>query len=155
MKITVELNSIDELSELQKIYIAGNNIVEDFIKEEVNKQLGTSEKEPKATQEEASEPKKGKKAGTKQPVNVEKEPENGTNEAESRTKEAESGTEPKEDIGDLTVKARKALAKVNKQTKENTAKEWISEKGYDSLADIDDAGTLKELIDKAEEFLNA
>ena len=149
MKITVEFNSLDEISEFQKLYVAGNNIIDDFIKEEVSKRM------PKAAQEEASGPKKGKKAGTKQPENVEKEPENGTNEAESGTEEAENGTEPKEDIGDLTVKARKTLAKVNKQTKENTAKEWISEKGYDSLADIDDAGTLKELIEKAEEFLNA
>ena len=61
MKITVEFNSLDEISEFQKLYVAGNNIIEDFIKEEVSKRM------PKAAQEEASEPKKDKKAGTKKP----------------------------------------------------------------------------------------
>lgn len=63
--------------------------------------------------------------------------------------------EEKVDIAELTVTARKALAKVNKKTGENTAKTWIKEKGYDSLADIKDPDVLKELTKKAEEFLDA
>ena len=61
MKITVEFNSVDEISEFQRLYVAGNNIIDDYIKEEVKKQLATSEKEPKAAQEEASEPKRAKR----------------------------------------------------------------------------------------------
>ena len=59
MKITVEFNSLDEISEFQRVYVAGNSILEDLIKEEVSKRM------PKAAEEEASEPKKDKKAGTK------------------------------------------------------------------------------------------
>ena len=44
MKITVEFNSLDEISEFQRVYVAGNNILEDFIKEEVSKRM------PKAAQ---------------------------------------------------------------------------------------------------------
>ena len=68
--------------------------------------------------------------------------------------EAPDESEPK-DVEALTLKARKLLAKVNKRTEENTAKEWISDKGYDSLTDIENPGILDELITKAEDFLNA
>lgn len=136
MKISVEFNSWTELCKF--LSTASASDMPDVVKE----QIAEATKEVK---EEA--PKKEKKA-EKPVVKEETKPE--PEEAPKKEKKADP-----EDIGDLTVKARKALAKVNKQTKENTAKEWISEKGYDSLADIDDAGTLKELIDKAEEFLNA
>ena len=132
MKITVEFNSLEEISEFQKIYVAGNNVIEDFIAEEVAKHF---------KEEPAAAPKKEKKAEPKEEV-PEEEPE-------------EEEDAPKVDVEDLKLKARKALAKVNKQTKENTAKEWISDKGYDSLADIEDPDILTELIDKAEEFLDA
>ena len=39
MKITVEFNNLDEISEFQRVYVAGNNILEDFIKEEVSKRM--------------------------------------------------------------------------------------------------------------------
>ena len=141
MKITVEFNSLDEISEFQKLYVAGNNIIEDFIKEEVKKQLPTSEKEPKAAQEEASEPKKGKKAGTKQP--------------ESGTEAEETGTAPEVDTEKLKVEVRKLLTKVNKQTGKNQAKEWITNLGHDSLTDVEDADDLLALKGLAEEVLNA
>lgn len=155
MKITVEFNSLDEISEFQKLYVVGNNIIEDFIKEEVKKQLPTSEKEPKAAQEEASEPKKGKKAGTKQPETVEKEPENGTDEPESGTEAEETGTAPEVDTEKLKVEVRKLLTKVNKQTGKNQAKEWITNLGHDSLTDVEDADDLLALKGLAEEVLNA
>lgn len=144
MKITVEFNSLDEISEFQKLYVAGNNIIEDFIKEEVSKRM------PKAAQEEASEPKKDKKAGTKKPEKVEKEPENGTDEAESGTAKEETV-----DVDALKVEVRKLLTKVNKQTGKNQAKEWIKNLGHDSLTEVEELDDLKALKALAEEELGA
>lgn len=150
MKITVEFNSLDEISEFQKLYVAGNNIIDDFIKEEVSKRM------PKAAQEEASEPKKDKKAGTKKPEKVEKEPENGTDEAESGTESEETGTaEEKVDVDALKVEVRKLLTKVNKQTGKNQAKEWIKNLGHDSLTEVEELDDLKALKALAEEELGA
>lgn len=150
MKITVEFNSLDEISEFQKLYVAGNNIIDDFIKEEVSKRM------PKAAQEEASEPKKDKKAGTKKPEKVEKEPENGTDEAESGTEAEETGTaEEKVDVDALKVEVRKLLTKVNKQTGKNQAKEWIKNLGHDSLTEVEELDDLKALKALAEEELGA
>ena len=150
MKITVEFNSLDEISEFQRVYVAGNNILEDFIKEEVSKRM------PKAAQEEASEPKKDKKAGTKKPEKVEKEPENGTDEAESGTESEETGTaEEKVDVDALKVEVRKLLTKVNKQTGKNQAKEWIKNLGHDSLTEVEELDDLKALKALAEEELGA
>lgn len=150
MKITVEFNSLDEISEFQKLYVAGNNILEDFIKEEVSKRM------PKAAQEEASEPKKDKKAGTKKPEKVEKEPENGTDETDSGTKAEETGTaEEKVDVDALKVEVRKLLTKVNKQTGKNQAKEWIKNLGHDSLTEVEELDDLKALKALAEEELGA
>jgi len=150
MKITVEFNSLDEISEFQKLYVAGNNIIDDFIKEEVSKRM------PKAAQEEASEPKKDKKAGTKKPEKVEKEPENGTEEVETGTKAEETGTaEEKVDVDALKVEVRKLLTKVNKQTGKNQAKEWIKNLGHDSLTEVEELDDLKALKALAEEELGA
>ena len=150
MRITVEFNSLNEISEFQKLYVAGNNIIDDFIKEEVSKRM------PKAAQEEASEPKKDKKAGTKKPEKVEKEPENGTDEAESGTEVEETGTaEEKVDVDALKVEVRKLLTKVNKQTGKNQAKEWIKNLGHDSLTEVDELDDLKALKALAEEELGA
>ena len=147
MKITVEFNSLDEISEFQKLYVAGNNIIEDFIKEEVSKRL------PEAAQAEALEPKKGKKAGTKQPEKVEKEPESGTNEPESGTEASETGTEEKPKVD--AVEVRKLLTKVNKAAGKNMAKEWIAELGHEALTDVTEADELAQLKAKAEEYLHA
>ena len=150
MKITVEFNSLDEISEFQRVYVAGNSILEDFIKEEVSKRM------PKAAEEEASEPKKDKKAGTKKPEKVEKEPENGTDEADSGTKAEETGTaEEKVDVDALKVEVRKLLTKVNKQTGKNQAKEWIKNLGHDSLTEVEELDDLKALKALAEEELGA
>lgn len=150
MKITVEFNSLDEISEFQRVYVAGNNILEDFIKEEVSKRM------PKAAQEEASESKKDKKAGTKKPEKVEKEPENGTEEVESGTEAEETGTaEEKVDVDVLKVEVRKLLTKVNKQTGKNQAKEWIKNLGHDSLTEVEELDDLKALKALAEEELGA
>ena len=150
MKITVEFNNLDEISEFQRVYVAGNNILEDFIKEEVSKRM------PKAAEEEASEPKKDKKAGTKKPEKVEKEPENGTDEADSGTKAEETGTaEEKVDVDALKVEVRKLLTKVNKQTGKNQAKEWIKNLGHDSLTEVEELDDLKALKALAEEELGA
>lgn len=136
MKITVEFNSLDEISEFQKLYVAGNNIIEDFIKDEVSKRM------PKAAEEEASEPKKDKKAGTKKP--------------ESGTEAEETGTaEEKVDVDALKVEVRKLLTKVNKQTGKNQAKEWIKNLGHDSLTEVEELDDLKALKALAEEELGA
>lgn len=136
MKITVEFNSLDEISEFQRIYVAGNNIIEDFIKDEVSKRM------PKAAEEEASEPKKDKKAGTKKP--------------ESGTEAEETGTaEEKVDVDALKVEVRKLLTKVNKQTGKNQAKEWIKNLGHDSLTEVEELDDLKALKALAEEELGA
>ena len=143
MKITVEFNSLDEISEFQRVYVAGNSILEDFINEEVSKRM------PKAAEEEASEPKKDKKAETKKP-------ENGTNEAETGTKAEENETaEEKVDVDALKVEVRKLLTKVNKQTGKNQAKEWIKNLGHDSLTEVEELDDLKALKDLAEEELGA
>ena len=138
MKITVEFNSLDEISEFQKLYVAGNNIIDDFIKEEVSKRM------PKAAQEEASEPKKDKKAGTKKPEKVEKEPAEETGTAEEKV-----------DVDALKVEVRKLLTKVNKQTGKNQAKEWIKNLGHDSLTEVEELDDLKALKALAEEELGA
>lgn len=150
MKITVEFNSLDEIGEFQRVYVAGNSIIEDFIKEEVSKRM------PKAAEEEASEPKKDKKAGTKKPEKVEKEPENGTEEVESGTEAEETGTTgEKVDVDALKVEVRKLLTKVNKQTGKNQAKEWIKNLGHDSLTEVEELDDLKALKALAEEELGA
>lgn len=150
MKITVEFNSLDEIGEFQRVYVAGNSIIEDFIKEEVSKRM------PKAAEEEASEPKKDKKAGTKKPEKVEKEPENGTEEVESGTEVEETGTAgEKVDVDALKVEVRKLLTKVNKQTGKNQAKEWIKNLGHDSLTEVEELDDLKALKALAEEELGA
>lgn len=150
MKITVEFNSLDEISEFQRVYVAGNSILEDFIKEEVSKRM------PKVAEEEASEPKKDKKAGTKKPEKVEKEPEKVEKEPENGTDEADSGTaEEKVDADALKVEVRKLLTKVNKQTGKNQAKEWIKNLGHDSLTEVEELDDLKALKDLAEEELGA
>ena len=133
MKISVEFNSWTELCKF--LGTASASDMPDVVKE----QIAEATKEVK---EEA--PKKEKKA-EKPVVKEETKPE----------PEEAPKKEKKVDPEELRLKARKALAKVNKQTKENTAKEWISDKGYDSLADIEDPDVLDELIAKAEEFLNA
>ena len=142
MKITVEFNSLDEIGEFQRVYVAGNSILEDFIKEEVSKRM------PKAAEEEASEPKKDKKAGTKKP-------ENGTDEVESGTEAEETGTEETVDVDALKVEVRKLLTKVNKQTGKNQAKEWIKNLGHDSLTEVEELDDLKALKALAEEELGA
>lgn len=149
MKITVEFNSLDEISEFQRVYVAGNSILEDFINEEVSKRM------PKAA--EASEPKKDKNAGTKKPEKVEKEPENGTDEVESGTESEETGTPEEEtvDVDALKVEVRKLLTKVNKQTGKNQAKEWIKNLGHDSLTEVEELDDLKALKALAEEELGA
>lgn len=150
MKITVEFNSLDEIGEFQRVYVAGNSILEDFIKEEVSKRM------PKAAEEEASEPKKDKKAGTNKPEKVEKEPENGTEVVESGTEAEETGTAgEKVDVDALKVEVRKLLTKVNKQTGKNQAKEWIKNLGHDSLTEVDELDDLKALKALAEEELGA
>ena len=149
MKITVEFNSLDEISEFQRVYVAGNSILEDFIKEEVSKRM------PKAAEEEASESKKDKKAGTKKPEKVEKEPENGTDEVESGTEAEETGTEETVDVDALKVEVRKLLTKVNKQTGKNQAKEWIKNLGHDSPTEVQELDDLKALKALAEEELGA
>ena len=144
MKITVEFNSLDEISEFQRVYVAGKSILEDFIKEEVSKRM------PKAAEEEASEHKKDKKAGTKKP-------ENGTDEVESGTEAEETGTPEEEtvDVDALKVEVRKLLTKVNKQTGKNQAKEWIKNLGHDSLTEVEELDDLKALKALAEEELGA
>ena len=137
MKISIELNSLDELTELQKIYVASNNILEDFFKEEVAKQFKEMNKEEKA------------------PAKEEKKPKKTTKKAKTEEAPAEEPDEANEDVEDLKVKARKLLAKVNKKTGENTAKAWINEMAYDSLSDIKVPDTLNVLIAKAEEYLDA
>ena len=127
MKICVEFDSWTELCKFLSTASASD------MPEAVKEQIAEATKEVK---EEA--PKKEKK--TEKPE-VKEEPK----------EEAPKKADPEE----LRLKARKALAKVNKQTKENTAKEWICDKGYDSLADIEDPDILDELIAKAEEYLNA
>ena len=130
MEITVKFDNLEEISEFQKIYVAGSDILPDFIADEVNKYFKEHQTEAPKEKLNTEKPKVDTKA------------------------EAPDESEPK-DVEALTLKARKLLAKVNKRTEENTAKEWISDKGYDSLTDIENPGILDELITKAEDFLNA
>lgn len=131
MKICVEFDSWTELCKF--LSTASASDMPDAVKEQI----------AEATKEVKEEvPKKEKKA-----EKPKEEPKEETKPKEEAPKKA--------DPEELRLKARKALAKVNKQSKENTAKEWISDKGYDSLADIEDPDVLDELIAKAEEYLNA
>ena len=130
MEITVKFDNLEEISEFQKIYVAGSDILPDFIADEVNKYFKEHQTETPKEKLNTEKPKVDTKA------------------------EAPNESEPK-DVEALTLKARKLLAKVNKKTGENTAKEWISDKGYDSLTDIESPDILDELITKAEDFLNA
>lgn len=138
MKISVEFSSWTELCKF--LSTASASDMPDVVKEQITEAT-------KEVKEEA--PKKEKKA--EKPVAREETKPEPEEEPEEEAPKKEKKADPEE----LRLKARKALAKVNKQTKENTAKEWISDKGYDSLADIEDPDVLDELIAKAEEFLNA
>ena len=145
MKITVTVDSFEELFDLS----------EKLEKLKLQRDIGIAQIEGTDAPAEASEPKKGKKAGTKQPETVEKEPESGTKAEETGTKAEETGTAPEVDVEKLKVEVRKLLTKVNKQTGKNQAKEWIANLGHDSLTDVEDADDLLALKGLAEEVLNA
>ena len=141
MEITVKFDNLEEISEFQKIYVAGSDILPDFIADEVNKYFKEHQTETPKEKLNTEKPKVDTKAEV-------------PDESEPKDVEAPDESEPK-DVEALTLKARKLLAKVNKKTGKNTAKEWISDKGYDSLTDIESPDILDELITKAEDFLNA
>lgn len=67
--------------------------------------------------------------------------------------EPETAPEPAEEVRIEDV--RKLLSVVNKKTGANTAKEWIKELGFKTLAEVTDQKTLIGLKEKAEEVINA
>ena len=151
MKITVEFNSVDEISEFQKIYVAGNNIIEDFVDEAVRKHLKAAEapntENPKPKKEKPA-PAEDKKADEDLPFTEKKE--------EEPAPVEEKAEEPKKkDLTEFKVEVRKLLTKVNKTTGKNQAKEWIKNLGHDSLEDVVDEDELTTLKQLAEETLNA
>lgn len=94
---------------------------------------------------------KAKKADEKAP-----KPSKNAQKTEKVTKETSAPTEDaKEAEEEITiVDVRKLLSIVNKKTGKNTAKEWIREEGFESLADVEDQTVLQRLFKKAEEVIN-
>ena len=82
-----------------------------------------------------------------------KEPPEKTSATEPKKTEESTEKALKEEIKIEDI--RKLLSVVNKKTGTNTAKEWVKEAGFKSLADITDQKILVDLKAKAEEVLNA
>ncbi len=127
MKITVEFNSLDEISEFQKIYVAGNNIIGEFISEEVKKQLGSS-----ATP--AEKPKKPAKKTKAEPAPEEapEEVEEPAEEAPEAEEAAEESTEQEHSDTDLKM----LLSGKLKAGKKAEVKELFTKYGVNCLTDL-------------------
>ena len=131
MKITVEFDSLEEISEFQKIYVAGNNIIEEFVDDAVRKHLKA---EPKKEEKPKKEPKK------------EKAP-------ESVKEEAPELPEPKQEKQKVDEAAiRILLAEKIKAGKKPQVKELFTEYGVEKLTELTSAhpDKLDEIYAKAE-----
>jgi len=132
MKITVEFDSLEEISEFQKIYVAGNNMVEEYVDEAVRKHLKA---EPKKEEKPKKEPKK------------EKAPEPVKEEA------PELPFEPKQEKQKVDEAAiRILLAEKIKAGKKPQVKELFTEYGVEKLTELTSAhpDKLDEIYAKAE-----
>lgn len=151
MKITVEFNSLQEISDFcGGVYIAPG--LAQAAREEDLAQLAREEdaqpvkEAPKAPDAKKSTPKK----------------ETAKNEVSEKAEEApkqEEAPAPKADkpvdIESLKVEVRKLLAQVNKKTGSNTASQWIKElTSVEKLTEVESAEELLALKAKAEEVLN-
>ena len=131
MKITVEFDSLEEISEFQKIYVAGNNIIEEFVDDAVSKHLKA---EPKKEEKPKKEPKKEK---APEPVK----------------EEAPELPEPKQEKQKVDEAAiRILLAEKIKAGKKPQVKELFTEYGVEKLTELTSAhpDKLDEIYAKAE-----
>lgn len=139
MKIKIEFDSLEEM--LRHVNLAGGitTTFTDFSPEEIeriqkDREAQTAAKEPTETHESAPERKPTKKD---------------TPEAKAPEEEAtESPTEGKTPTEEDRVSVRKALAKLNKLTGKNVAREILEDMGYEKLTEVP-LERLAELMEKA------
>jgi hypothetical protein len=131
MKITVEFDSLEEISEFQKIYVAGNNIIEEFVDDAVRKHLKA---EPKKEEKPKKEPKKEK---APEPVKEE-------------APELPETKQEKQKIDEAAI--RILLAEKIKAGKKPQVKELFTEYGVEKLTELTSAhpDKLDEIYAKAE-----
>lgn len=130
MKITIECNSIEELRNF--CFESGYLVSQERL---ANLEAATEKSN------EYDDNKKITVAAVEEP----------REEAPAPAKEEPADQSEKVKIEDI----RKLLSVVNKKTGTNTAREWVKEAGFKSLADITDQKILMDLKAKAEEVLNA
>ena len=144
MKIKIEFDSLEEM--LRHVNLAGGitTTFTDFSPEEIeriqkDREKQTAAEEPTETNESAPERKPAKKD---------------TPEAKAPEKATESPTEGKTPTEEDRVSVRKALAKLNKLTGKNVAREILEDMGYDKLTEVP-LERLAELMEKAKEAYHA
>lgn len=144
MKIKIEFDSLEEM--LRHVNLAGGitTTFTDFSPEEIERiqkdlEKQTAAEEPTETNESAPERKPAKKD---------------TPEAKAPEKATESPTEGKTPTEEDRVSVRKALAKLNKLTGKNVAREILEDMGYDKLTEVP-LERLAELMEKAKEAYHA
>lgn len=142
MKIKIEFDSLEEM--LRHVNLAGGitTTFTDFSPEEIeriqkDREAQTAAKEPTETHESAPERK---------PTKTKKD----TPEAKAPEKATESPTEGKTPTEEDRVSVRKALAKLNKRTGKNVAREILEDMGYEKLTEVP-LERLAELMEKAKE----
>lgn len=146
MKIKIEFDSLEEM--LRHVNLAGGitTTFTDFSPEEIeriqkDREKQTAAKAPTETHESAPERK---------PVKAKKD----TQEAKAPEKATEGPTESKTPTEEDRVSVRKALAKLNKLTGKNVAREILEDMGYDKLTEVP-LERLAELMEKAKEAYHA
>lgn len=146
MKIKIEFDSLEEM--LRHVNLAGGitTTFTDFSPEEIeriqkDREKQTAAEEPTETHVSAPEknPAKAKKA---------------TPEAKAPEAATERPTESKAPTEEDRVSVRKALAKLNKLTGKNVAREILEGMGYDKLTEVP-LERLAELMEKAKEAYHA
>jgi hypothetical protein len=146
MKIKIEFDSLEEM--LRHVNLAGGitTTFTDFSPEEIERiqkarEAQTAAEAPVAEPADAPEQK---------PTKTKKD----TPEAKAPEKATESPTEGKTPTEEDRVSVRKALAKLNKLTGKNVAREILEDMGYDKLTEVP-LERLAELMEKAKEAYHA
>lgn len=141
MKIKIEFDSLEEM--LRHVNLAGGitTTFTDFSPEEIeriqkDREAQTAAKEP--TETPVAEPAEAPEQKTKKD----------TPEAKAPEKATESPTEGKTPTEEDRVSVRKALAKLNKLTGKNVAREILEDMGYEKLTEVP-LERLAELMEKA------
>lgn len=144
MKIKIEFDSLEEIRAIisQGLTVKPEEVLKSFETATMALEVyQTSAKAPVAEPAEAPE---------KKPAKAKKD----TPEAKTPEEAMESPTEGKTPTEEDRVSVRKALAKLNKLTGKNVAREILEDMGYDKLTEVP-LERLAELMEKAKEAYHA